>query len=357
MALMRVDHGYQIRSMVTLSVSMAGGVHQGTRAWKYLSDVFDRVRDVPGVVSVSGTESLPLNIDAFMGGRFQIDERGSAPIATVVHVAPGFFSTIGAGLIAGREFSPADLVSGESIAIINDELARTYGDGEPSRVVGRTLTTPRRPAMRIVGVVHSLRFSAGAESHPQVYRPSLAPLAMTIVAHVQGIAGDRLAAVRDAVQSVDPKVPVFNVKTMEERLDLELARPKFYTLTMLFFGGLGLLLAVIGVYGVVSYSILQRTREMGIRLALGTTPTTLRATMLRQTVVVVFTGATAGVVMALAFGRFLQSLVRGADGAAIPAAAVAVLVTAVVSAAAIWAATRHVARLEIADVLRAEIAD
>lgn len=357
MALMRVDNGYQIRSMVTLSVSLAGGLRQGTRAWTYLNDVLDRVRHVPGVVSVSGTESLPLNIDAFMGGRFQIDKRGSAPIATVVHVAPGFFSTIGAGLIAGREFSPADLVSGESIAIINDELARTYGDDEPSTVIGRTLTAPQGPSMRIVGVVRSLRFTAGGESHPQVYRPSLAPLAMTIVAHVQGTAGDRVAAVRDAVQSVDPKVPVFNVKTMEERLDMELARPKFYTLTVLFFGGLGLLLAVIGVYGVVSYSTWQRTREMGIRLALGTTPTTLRATTLRQTLAVVVTGAIVGVVMALAFGRFLQSLVRGADGATVPAAAVAVLVTAVVSAAAIWAATRHVARLEIADVLRAELAD
>jgi len=114
---------------------------------------------------------------------------------------------------------------------------------------------------------------------------------------------------------------------------------------------------VMGVYGVVSYSILQRTREMGIRLALGTTPTLLRATMLRQTLSAVMTGAIAGVVLALAFGRFLQSLVRGADGATAPGSAVAVLVTAVVSAAAIWAATRHVARLEISDVLRAELAE
>ena len=358
MALMRVDNGYQIRSMVTLSVSLAGRL-QGTRAWPYLDDVLTRVRDVPGVVSVSGTESLPLNVDSFMGGRFQIDKRGSAPIASVVRVAPGFFNTIGAGLIAGREFSPADLSSGESIAIINDELARTYGDDEPSTVIGRTLTASGGSAlsMRIVGVVRSLRFSAGAEPHPQVYRPSLAPLAMTFVAHVQGPAGDRVAAVRDAIQSVDPKVPVFDVKTMEERLDMELARPRFYTLTVLFFGGLGLLLAVMGVYGVVSYSILQRTREMGIRLALGTTPTLLRATMLRQTLSAVMTGAIAGVVLALAFGRFLQSLVRGADGATAPGSAVAVLVTAVVSAAAIWAATRHVARLEISDVLRAELAE
>jgi putative ABC transport system permease protein len=356
MALMRVDNGYQIRSMVTLSVSLAGGL-QGTRAWPYLNDVLTRVRDVPEVASVSGTESLPLDIDAFMGGRFQIDKRGSAPIATVVHVAPGFFKTIGAGLIAGREFSPGDLSSGESIAIINDELARTYGNDELSSVIGRTLTAPRGPSMRIVGVVRTLRFSAGDAPHPQVYRPSVAPLAMTIVAHVHGPAGDRVAAVRDAVQSVDPKVPVFNVKTMEERLDMELARPRFYTLTVLFFGGLGLLLAVMGVYGVVSYSTLQRTREMGIRLALGTTPTILRATMLRQTLSAVVTGAIAGVVLALAFGRFLQSLVRGADGATLPGSMVAVLVTAIVSAAAIWAATRHVARLEISDVLRAELAE
>jgi putative ABC transport system permease protein len=174
---------------------------------------------------------------------------------------------------------------------------------------------------------------------------------------VRGAAADRLAAVRDAAQSVDPKIPVFNVKTMEERMDMALAQPRFYTLTVVFFGGLGLVLAVIGVYGVVSYSVLQRTREMAIRLALGTTPARLRRGLLQHTLLVVGAGATAGVAGAIALGRFLQALVQGAAGATVSGSTVAVAATALVSAAAVWTATRHVERLDISDVLRDESAE
>ena len=353
--LLRVDNGYQVQSMVTMTVSLAGSAHEGSRAWPYFNDVLGRIREVPGVIAASGTESLPLDIDGFMGARFGIDGQGAAPLATVVRVAPGFFSAFGGRLLAGREFSPADLSPGESLAIVNDDLARHFGN--PAALVGRHLTAPQWPATRIVGVVRGMRYGADAEPHPQVYRVSRTPLAMTIVARVAGAARDRMTAVRDAAQSVDPKVPVFNVKTMEQRLDAALARPKFYTITIVFFGGLGLLLAVIGVYGVVSYAVQQRTREMGIRLALGTTPGRLRGAMLRQTLLVVGTGAIAGLGLAMALGRFLQSLVRGAEGSVVPGLSIAIVVTAVVSAAAIWSGTRHVARLDISDVLRAEAAE
>jgi putative ABC transport system permease protein len=355
LALLGVDNGYQVESLVTMTVSLAGTTHEGAGAWPYLNDVFGRVREVPGVVSVSGAESLPLNVDSFMAARFNLEGQGPAPLATVVQVAPGFFSTIGGHVIAGREFLQADVGPGESLAIVNDDFGRNFGD--PSSVVGRRLTAPQWPAARVVGVVRGLRFAADSEPHPQVYRPSRSPRALTVIARVRGGARDRMPTVRDAAQSVDPKVPVFNVRTMEERLDAALARPKFYTITVLFFGGLGLLLAVIGVYGVVSYSVLQRTREMGIRLALGTIPGRLRGGMLWQTLVVVAAGAAAGLALAIVFGRFLQSLVRGAEGATLSESSVAVAVTALVSAAAIWTATRHVARLDISDVLCAEAAE
>ena len=120
-------------------------------------------------------------------------------------------------------------------------------------------------------------------------------------------------------------MPVFDVRTMDERLDTTLARPQFYSTAVAFFGGLGLLLAIIGVYGVTSYSVLQRTREMGIRLALGTTPGRLRATMLRQSSLTIGLGALAGLAMAVGFGRYLQSLVQGADSAIVATSIVAVL--------------------------------
>jgi putative ABC transport system permease protein len=355
-AMLHVERGYQIESMVTMTVSLAGTPHQGRAAWPYLDDILGRIRQIPGVVSASGTESLPLNVDSFAASTFTVDNQGSGAMATVVNVAPGFFATIGGRVIAGREFTETDLSTTEPLAVVNDHFARGFGD--PAAIVGRRLTAARGgTSPRIVGVVRGLRFGPGGDPHPQVFRPSRNPRALTIVARVRGAAGDRVAAVRDAAQSVDPKIPVFNVKTMEERLEIALAQPKFYTLTVFFFGGLGLLLAVIGIYGVVSYAVLQRTREMGIRLALGTTPSRLRRAMLRQTLIVVAAGAAAGIAGAVAFGQFLQTLVRGAEGATLSGSTLAVAVTALVSAAAIWRATRHVSRLDISDVLRAEAAE
>jgi ABC-type antimicrobial peptide transport system permease subunit len=125
----------------------------------------------------------------------------------------------------------------------------------------------------------------------------------------------------------------------------------------IFFGGLAVLLAVIGVYGIVSYAVVQRLREMGIRLALGATPLRLRAWLLRSTLVTVGIGTAAGIAGAVVFRRYLQSLVHGADAPLLSTTLVAVAFTTLVAAAAIWTATRQVARLDIADVLRAESAD
>ena len=357
LALLSIDNGFEMKSIATLSVSLAGTPHQGAdRAWPYLRDVFRRVEQVPGVTAVSGTEALPLNIDAFMGGHYNVDGSGPAPMATVAFVAPGFFEVMGTPVIAGREFTFQNVETTERIAVVNDQFARAHG--EPATLIGRMVTAQGVAGLRIVGVVRGMRYSGPAyETSPQIFRVSRAPSALTIVARVDGRAQDRIAIVRDAVLSVDPKVPVFDVRTMDERLDTTLARPQFYSTAVAFFGGLGLLLAIIGVYGVTSYSVLQRTREMGIRLALGTTPGRLRATMLRQSSLTIGLGALAGLAMAIGFGRYLQSLVRGADSAIVATSTAAVLVTAVVAAAATWSATRHIARLDIGEVLRAECAD
>lgn len=192
---------------------------------------------------------------------------------------------------------------------------------------------------------------------PMVFWLSKRPRASTIVVRMSGSAHRGIAAIRDTVQSVDATVPVFDVKTMDERLSAALARPRFYTTAIAFFGGLALLLAVIGVYGILSYSVVQRTREMGIRLALGTTPVRLRSAVLRQTSFIVAIGATIGFLVSTGAGRFLERLVHGAEAGLVPVSAAAILVTTTVAATAIWLATQRIVRLDIADVLRAEAAD
>jgi putative ABC transport system permease protein len=206
-----------------------------------------------------------------------------------------------------------------------------------------------------VGVFKGMVY-LGDYNHTQVFFPDHSPgdFDVTIVARVAGRAEDRLAMVRDAVKSVDPQVAVFDVKTMQERLEDALVRPKFYSSAALFFAGFALLLAIIGIYGVVSYAITQSTHEMGVRLALGTTPGQLRTTMLRRGLTTVAWGAIPGVAGAVLGGRFIESLFDGAKPIGLGMCAAAAVLIAGTAAAANWIATRRLTRLDIMDVLRTE---
>jgi predicted permease len=356
--MLRTDMGYDVRSLATLSVSLAGTPHDGPGSWTYFDEVFSRVRALPGVAAVSGTEELPLNVTGFMGGRFKVDGQGPAtPLTVVVRVAPSFFSTMGARILAGREFGAADLRAGSpALAVVNETLARRFGG--PASVIGHRLTADRWTPMQIVGVVADLHFGAGETvSTPQAFIVSRTPHAMTIVARVQGSPAERLSGVRGVVRSVDPKVAVFNAKTMDEWFEAAVAKPRFHAMAVVFFGGIGLLLSIVGVFGVVSFAVVQRTREMGVRLALGTTPRRLRAWLLGRMLAVVVAGAAGGVGLSMGFARSLQSLVAGAAGFGISGSFAAVALTLAVAAAAIWSATHRLARLDISDVLRADAGD
>ncbi len=356
MALLRVDNGYEFQSVATMKVSLAGtGYEQAGRA-SFYDQVFARLQGLPLVISASATESLPLSVEGGMATRFTVDGTGEPTLAPIVPIAPGYFRTIGVDVLFGREFVPEDLTRPELLVVVTEEFARRFGN--PSAVVGRSIAAGTWPTRRVVGVVRGIRYAGPMfDPGPMVFWLSRSPRAATIVVRVNGSARNQIATIRNIVQSVDPKVPVFDVKTMDERLSAALARPKFYTTAVVFFGGLALLLAVIGVYGVLSYSVVQRTREMGIRLALGTSPARLRANVLGRTFVIVAVGATIGTVVSTGAGRFLGGLVQGADAGMFSSSAVAIAVTTAVAATAIWLATRHINRLDIADVLRAESAD
>lgn len=356
-ALTAVPYGYDFASVATLSVSLAGTRHEsGDRTRAYYDEVFSRVEGIPGVSSVSATESLPLSTEGVSAGTFRVDGAGQPTQAPILPVSPGYFNTIGAALLAGREFTREDLAGSERLVVVTEPFARRFGD--PSAIIGKSITAGTWPTRTIIGVVRGMHYAGPAfDPGPLVFWLSRSPRATTIVVRVNGRASDRLATIREAVQSVDRGVPIYNVRTLDERLDTVLARPKFYTTAVLFFGGLALLLAMIGVYGVLSYALVQRTREMGVRLALGTTPGRLRAMLLGQTLQWVGAGVVLGALLATRAAGYLQSLVQGADAAVATTTAFAVAVTTALASGAIWSATRHIARLDIADVLRADTAE
>jgi len=218
-----------------------------------------------------------------------------------------------------------------------------------------------REPRKIIGVVKGMDYRTARndpiDANPRlVFIPSITPggFFSTLVARVDGRAEDRLAIVRDAIQSVDPQVPVFGAKTMEQRLDDALARPQFYRTAVSCFAAFALLLALIGIYGVISYAVVRRTHEMGVRMALGTTPAGLRLGLVRQGLLTIGLGAVAGVAGAVLSGRFLESLVEGAKPADAATYAGTILAIAWIAASGIWVATRPLARLDIVEILRAE---
>jgi putative ABC transport system permease protein len=177
---------------------------------------------------------------------------------------------------------------------------------------------------------------------------------VTFVAHVHGAAAPYMAMCRDAVQQVDRQVPVYDVKTLDRRLSDMLSRPRFYTTAVLFLGGFALLLAVVGIYGAASYSIAQRTHEIGVRIAVGASPSGLRSMLLWQSMFPMALGAAAGVVGAAVLGRYLQHLIAGAEATGAATCAAAATALALTAALAVWTATRRIAAMDPTAALRAE---
>jgi ABC-type antimicrobial peptide transport system permease subunit len=177
---------------------------------------------------------------------------------------------------------------------------------------------------------------------------------VTFVARVHGAVAPYLVACRDAVQQVDAQVPVYDVKTLDQRLIDTLARPRFYTTAVLFLGGFALLLAVAGIYGAASYSIARRTHEIGVRIAVGATPDGLRSLLLWQNLLPMACGAAAGGAGAAVLGRYMQHLIAGAETTGVWTCAEAAATLAAAAALAVWTATSRIARMDPTTALRAE---
>jgi len=355
--LMRIDRGYDVNDVATLSVSLDGTTHAlDKRQLPYFEEVLDRVRRLPGARAASATEFLPLYASAFVGGRFGLDGRPAARNSTMIPVMSGYFQTMGGRILYGREFTDAEVRSGARVAVVNERFAA--GFGATADAVGHQLTIGAGSPRRIVGVVKGMEYETDPTlaNASQIFIPSQTPGSFfsTFVVRVDGRAENYVAEVRDAIQSVDPQVPVFGVKTMQQRLDDVFARPKLYRTSVWFFAGFSLLLAIIGIYGIVSYAVVRRTREMGIRLALGTTPVRLRGMLLRQGLLIVVAGAVSGIAGAQLSGRFLQALIEGAKPIGLVTSAALIFLLALIASISIWSASRGISRFDITAILRSE---
>lgn len=351
------DLGYRTDHVVTMSVSLAGTRYEaGDRARNYYREALERLRAVPGVESAGAVQVLPLirNL-AFQGDRFKLASGRETGMAAVVTASRGYLQAMSTAVLQGRDFSAADVPGSETAALVNEEFAKAAGG--PASLIGKRIVSGwTKRSFTVVGIVRNVHYDAGAGVMPLVLLSAdqSSPTQMTFVARVRGKTEPYLAMCRDAIQSVDQQVPVFNPKTLDQRLEEATARPRFYTIVILFFGGFALLLAVIGVYGVASYSIVQRTHELGVRISVGASQPQVRRMMLRQGLLAVAVGTALGISGAIGLGGYLGHLIAGAGSVDLRATGGAAAVLAGIAGLAIWMATQRVLKLDPMHILRAE---
>ena len=245
--LLGTDLGFRAEHVVTLNVATAGGQwEEKDRSREYNHEALARLRAVPGVESAGAVDYLPLMENVYVAATFALDTSHTVPSALLNAATPDYFRTMGTRIVEGRDFNDTDQDQSDRVAIVNEEFVRKLGIGP--HAVGRTLTTrwPTDKPIAIVGVIRNV-LALGPDSKPsaQVFLAEQFGFGyITFVARVHGPAEPYLAVCRDAVQQVDRQVPVYDVKTLDQRLSDTLARPRFYTTAVLFFGGFALLLAV-----------------------------------------------------------------------------------------------------------------
>lgn len=315
-----VDPGFASggRLLATLDASLVG--YEADRAVDYFETVEQRVRALPGVRAAAFGEIIPLSdrsasMDVFAGDRTYAQEDPGVE-AMANRVTPEYFSAMDITVLDGRSFAVTDRADGPQVVVINETLARMlWPEGE---AVGRRLrySPTGEGEMEVVGVVADGRYVSIAEpQRAAVYRPlaQARRRSMELIVETAGSPGDMTAAVRSAVTAVDPLVPVHNVRTISEHLTSALWMFRLGAGLGAALGGLALVLATAGLYGVMTFSVNQRRHEIGLRMALGARASQVVRVVLRQALRMVGLGIAAGVVVALLIGGSLRAMLVGVE--------------------------------------------
>jgi putative ABC transport system permease protein len=368
-ALQRVQPGFDASSMMTAHVGIPIGgrfdpIGDGPRWSATLNEATARLGRIDGVVAAGAVSSLPLS-GAFESGGVPVAgttyDPGKSPTAQYNVVAGEYFRAAGIALRAGRVFDSGDDRPGRETIVVNSELARQLF-GSDAAAIGRGLNitfdfTNGGPPKQIVGVVDNVKqLSLDEEPTPQVYVPQ-SQMSYPGLALVVRASGDPLAlvdAVKRELRATDPSITIDNIRTMESVVSHSLARQRFSMTLIGVFAVLAVVLAVVGLYGVIALIVGQRRREIGVRLALGAAPGDVVRMILGEGIRVAAVGVVAGIVGALALTRVLRTLVYSVSTTDVWTFAGAALLVATVALAATYAPARRAARVDPKLALTAE---
>ena len=319
--LQRVNPGFRTENVLTMRISLPDGKYKSTEANAgFYRQLLDRVAPLPGVEASGVINLLPV-LQAGYNGEFQIvgqepDTSGKPPLVEIRMISPDYFRALGVPLVSGRTFTARDQQGSEAVAIVNQEFARRLTPNQDP--LGKYIKDDEGPGIKIVGVVGDVKqFGLIAPTIPELYTPYTQPAppgatqTMTLVVRTFGDPEALAPALRKEVSSVDPAQPVYEVQTMQAVIGKSVSYQRLNMQLLGIFATLAMILAVIGIYSVMSYQVSQHTREIGIRMALGAQPWHVLRLILRQGLALTLIGVVLGVAGAFALTRLLASLLFG----------------------------------------------
>jgi putative ABC transport system permease protein len=358
--LQRVDPGFNPRNVLTAFVTLPPSAYPDGQVKDFYSRLLDRVRALPGAQSAAAVSSLPLAGNDTDAG-FVIEGRPTPqpdqrPVAWVSSVSPDYFRTIGMRFIAGREFTERDNANAAKVVIISEATARRHFPNEDP--IGKRIGNGRPEGWReIVGVTADVKhFGLSQDARASMFVPHGLRSArrMTVVVRTAGAPMSLSSALRGAVAAMDKNLAVSNISAMEEITARSIGQERYTLLLLGLFSALALLLAVAGIYGVMSYAVAQRTHEIGVRMALGAQTRDVLKMVVTQGMALVLAGVGIGLASSLALTGFIRGLLFGVSATDPMTFAGVAALLALVALLACWIPARRAAKVDPMIALRCE---
>ncbi len=312
----RVDPGFDSYNIVIAPFAVELRGYEPARGQEFYRQLAEQVAAQPGVVSVAAAVHLPLTFEirttrAAAEGQEGPDSKEWPEVGTTA-VTPGYFATMGIPMLSGRDFTDKDDTDAPQVVIVNDTLAKQFWPGE--NPLGKKMNFRHEGLHEVVGVARTHKYRTLGESpRPYAYQSLAANYEgmQRLIVKTSGDTAGAVRAIRAEADAIDPQVPTLGIKTLAELNETVLILPRMIAGVFGLFGLLGLVLASVGLYGVLAYVVSQRTHEMGIRIALGASTRNILTLVLRQGLGMTLVGIVVGLAAAWGVTRFLSSILYG----------------------------------------------
>ena len=367
--LLRVNPGFDPRDVLSLRITIpASQVHDPVAAVQLEQAILEKVRAIPAVSSAGMSSVIPTERGGsdLVYARDKTYSQSVPPLRRMKFISPGLLAAMGNRLIAGREFTWTDTYERRPVAMVSENLARELWQ-DPKLALGKEIREDLNgPWREVIGVVNDVREDGLQEKAPAI---AYYPLLMSdfenhniaerrtvyyVVRSKRAGSAALLADVRSAIWSLNPNLPLARVRTLQEVYDGSLARTSFTLVMLAIAGAMALLIGLVGIYGVISYTVSQRTREIGVRMALGAQPQRILALILGQGAAIVISGLVTGSACALLLTRFLSSMLFGVRPQDPVTYTVVVPMLGAIAFAACYLPARRAARVEPMTAIRHE---